>query len=317
MKHSLRLICFLVLLTPAARAQSANPAIWCPAGCRWTYGYGDMSTVGTLSVWYAGDTLVGGQPAQVLRRSITAASVFPGGVPLPGTTSTYGLPLVITRVVADRVEVRANGQFYTLYDFAAVPGSSWLTAPVIPGGPCPQGLVQVTVDSVGRQQVGGRSLRWFRAHLTAAAGTTIAGSWGGRMYEQLGNVTYMQPQSPTCGGTDPGYLGPLVSFRATGLPSIGYNSTTGTLLANAEARATAAGFTAFPNPSAGLLTLELPTSLSANASLRLLDLTGRVLRQMPALAGHQLDVRGLPAGAYILLLAEPGQPPLARRVELE
>lgn len=49
-------------------------------------GYGDMSTVGTPSVWYAGDTLVGGQPAaQVLRRSIIAASVFPGGVPLPGT----------------------------------------------------------------------------------------------------------------------------------------------------------------------------------------------------------------------------------------
>lgn len=314
MKRVFSLLFLLLAVGLSAGAQSTNPAIWCPVGATWTYNYREMSGAGILTVRYVRDTAVAGQTAQLLVRRINPCYYVGPGACVP--SPAYNISSVTTRVVADRVEVLANWQFYTLYDFGAVPGSSWLTAPVTPQGACPQGLVQVTVDSVGRQQVGGRSLRWFRAHLTATAGSQNAGSWAGRIYEQLGNVAqYMQPQSLICRGTDPGYMGPLVSYQATGVPVVRYNSTTGTLLATAESRAVAAGFMVYPNPSTGISSVELPARLTPGSHLTLVDFLGRQVREFPL--GRQLDLRGLPTGAYNLLLREPRHPVLARRVMVE
>jgi hypothetical protein len=312
-----RLLRYLLLLTlaPAAQAQSANPAVWCPPGATWTYGYSLFSAQGTLTVRYVRDTLVAGQPAQLLTRQLVSYSNT-GPVIVP--PSTYSMPSVVTRVSASRVEVQANGQFFTLYDFAAPVGSSWLTPRVVPYGPCSTEQVRVIIDSVGTQQVGGRSLRWFRAHLTTPAGAPALGQWLGRIYEQLGNVgQYMQPQSPVCAGTDPGYMGSLTGFRATGWPSVTYNAATGILLHTAQARAHAAGFRIYPNPSASFVTLELPSPPEPGACLRLLDLTGRVVRQATVPANRRVDVRGLPQGSYTLLLLAAGQPPLAQRLVIE
>ena len=114
----------------------------------------------------------------------------------------------------------------------AQPGSSWITPRVVPQGPCPSELVAVNVDSVGTQRMAGRTLRWFRAHLTTLTGAAVLGQWPGCIYEQLGNVAqYRQPQSPTCAGTDPGYMGSFNKFQATGWPTITY--TTGVLLPTA------------------------------------------------------------------------------------
>jgi hypothetical protein len=314
MKQLLLSLLLLAGLAPAAHSQAANPGLWCPPGATWTYGWGWWQEVGTVTVRYARDTVVAGQSAQLLTRRLLAHD--PAGPP----SASYTIPMssVVTRTVADRVEVWANGQFYTLYNFAAPPGSSWITPRVVPTGPCPAEVVQVTVDSVGTRLVGGRSLRWFRAHLTSPTGAPVLGNWNGRTYEQLGSVgQYMQPQSPTCGGTDPGYLGALLGFQATGLPSISYNAATGVLLSTAQRRAAAAGFRAYPNPSTGLFTLDLPASLAPEACLRLLDLTGRELWHLPVPSSRQLDVRGLPVGAYTLLLLTPGQASLAQRLLVE
>ena len=302
----------------AVQAQSANPAIWCPPGSVWTYGYGEMSVSGTVSVRYAGDTLVNGQSAQVLRQTATTAFYISPGVPFPPSISTWSLPKVITRVVGDRVEVHANGRFYTLYDFAAQPGATWLTVPVTPSGPCAQGLVQVTVDSVGRKQVAGRSLRWFRMHLTGASGTQ-PGTWSGRVYELLGSVYYMQPQSPICHGTDPGFMWPLQTFSTTGPPPFSVVIRNGSLALSNQRQAEATGFAVFPNPVVGTtqLTVQLPAKVDSDAQLLLLDAMGREVRREALVATPTLDVRGLPAGTYTLLLHQPGKAGLARRVVLQ
>ncbi len=318
MKHLL--LSLLLILPLALRAQSANPAIWCPAGATWTYRYILFLESGTVTVRYAGDVVIAGQPAQVLQRSLTTYIYFGPGQTIPG--GTVSLPDVITRVVGNRVEVQAYGQFYTLYDFGAPVGSTWLTPMVIPYGPCPQttGLGTVRVDSVGTQLVGGRPLRWFRARLIPPPGVTYVGSWPGRIYEQLGNVAkYMQPQSPACPTTDPGEMWPMVSFQATGWPTINYNSMTGTLLGSTGARADAAGFVVYPNPSAGAAGLRVvfPAGFGPAGQLRLLDLTGRVVLVRPAQSGQLLDVRGLAPGIYSLQLNMPGAVSLVRRVVLE
>ncbi len=57
-------------------------------------------------VRYVRDTLVAGQPAQLLTRQVVSHG-YAGPVAVP--PSTYALPSVVTRVSASRVEVRANG----------------------------------------------------------------------------------------------------------------------------------------------------------------------------------------------------------------
>ena len=315
MKHLLRSL-LLLLLAPSGWAQSANPSMWCPAGATWTYQYGDLSSTGTLMVRYVRDTVVAGQVAQLLVRRISPCYTLGPGACLPGPS--YGLSSVVTRVVADRVQVWANGQFYTLFDFAAPPGSSWATPLVTPFGACASAVAQVTVDSTGRQVVGGRSLRWFRVHLTATAGTTATGSWPGRIYELFGNLAqYMQPQSPICHGTDPGFMGPFAGFRATAGPSVGYNAASGGLLASTP-RAETGGLVVYPNPSAGAggLTLQLPPA-TGKADLAVMDMVGRQVRCQKVTVGDVLDVRNLAAGTYILQLRAPGKAVISQRIVLE
>jgi hypothetical protein len=313
MKHLL-LFLFCSAAAPCADAQSGPPASWCPPGATWTYDWAWWQESGTLTVRYARDTVVAGQLAQLLTRSRLAHDLATPGSP------SYTVPMssVLTRTVGDRVDVWANGQFYPLYDFAALPGAGWLTPRVVPSGPCPAELVQVIVDSVGTQQVAGRSLRWLRVHLSAPAGTSgpVLGQWRGRLYEPLGSMEYLQPQSLTCAGTDPGYIGGFTSFQATGWPAIGYRNGP-FVLATALARATAAGFGVYPNPSTGVCTLVIPAPRAADASLQVCTLTGQILRRLPVLATRQLDVRGLPAGTYMLLLEGTGQPALAQRLVVQ
>lgn len=313
MKHLL--LSLLLALPLAVQAQSSNAGMWCPPGATWTYGFTWWSEQGTVTVRYARDTVVAGQPAQVLTRQLTTV-FFPG--PTPGA-NRYLSP-IITRTVANRVEVWANGQFYTLYDFAAPPGSTWATPLVIPWGTCPpaMGIVQIVVDSVGTRMLGGQVLRWFRPRVVNP-GVNTRGYWSGRVYEQLGSLQYMQPQSTACPATDPGDMGPFQSFRAIGWPTIGYNASTGTLLRSTQARAEAAGFIVYPNPSAGAssLTVALPPGTNPASQLSLLDLAGRVVRRQPALSGQVLNVRGLTAGIYTLRLDTPGAASLVRRVVLE
>lgn len=61
-------------------------------------------------------------------------------------------------------------------------------------------------------------------------------------------------------------------------------------------------FRVYPNPTVGMLTLELPALSGQAATIEITDLTGRrimtqVLRQAPQ---SQLDLGGLKAGIYIL-----------------
>lgn len=308
----LLLSALLLGLAPAAGAQSNTPAVWCPAEASWSYSYSLFEAQGTLTVRYVRDTLVAGQQAQLLTRQLAEYNRA-----YPAVIASRFMPSVVTRTVADRVEVLANGQFYTLYDFGARPGDSWLTPRVVPAGACPAEVVRVTVDSVGTQQVASRRLRWFRAHLAMPNGGLVSGNWPGRIYEQLGNLQYMQPQSLTCAGTDPGFMGPFLSYRATGWPIIGYNSTTGVLLATAQARATTGGFAVFPNPGSGLFTLRLPAASVRTATVQIFDLAGRILRRLPVPDNRQLDARGLPAGIYTVLLIRPNELPMAQRLVVQ
>ena len=74
-------------------------------------------------------------------------------------------------------------------------------------------------------------------------------------------------------------------------------------LATAATRVTPAAL--FPNPAHGTATLRLPAG-AARLPLTLTDALGRTVRQFPAPAGPEavLDLRGLPAGVYLVRCGE-------------
>jgi hypothetical protein len=72
-------------------------------------------------------------------------------------------------------------------------------------------------------------------------------------------------------------------------------------------------FIAWPNPVNDILTIDVETALSAQADVRLMDMTGRVVR---SLAGSSLatgtnrlmlDVDGLAEGSYTLSVTSAGE----------
>jgi hypothetical protein len=300
-----RLLILLVTFLVYRNANAQTTAIWCLPGATWEYSYFDMSSRGVLTVRYANDTIVGGQVAQVLRRTLRGAIQIPVPMPLPPVE----LPLIITRVVGNDVSFWYNGQFVPLYRFGAQPGSSWTTYATHPYGVCPQYPVQVVVDSVGQRTVNGRVLRWQAVHSIG----NVA-NWRGRIYEGIGSLISLQPYGGGCPNTDPGYIYPLLSFRATGFPAVGGPGLT--VLATADARAEQAGFLAYPNPTTGSLIVQVPATMRVGF-LRLHDLAGRLIRQQPVPVSGQVTLGGLSPGTYLLNVESANGAVLSRRVVVQ
>ncbi len=82
-------------------------------------------------------------------------------------------------------------------------------------------------------------------------------------------------------------------------------------------KATAQGLTIFPNPATDLVYIDYTTEDAAEATVLLMDASGRTLRREammlePGANRGKMDVRGLPAGLYTLRLIEPGGVQAAR-----
>jgi hypothetical protein len=293
MKLRLLLLAAVGGLLAAQPGHAQTATAWCPPGATWQYNVLALGGTSQVTLRYLGDTLVGGHQAQRLRYNDSS------------------MPTKYVRVSNDSVYSWHDGRYILLYRFDARPGDSWQTYAGHAYDICPQMPVTLTVDSVGTQVMGGRAVRWLTVRVGAS---TQAG--GGRIYEGIGGISGWHPYVPGCGGTDPDYLY-LRSFQATGWPTVG-TGTTGQLqvLATAEARATRAGFGAYPNPTAGLLTLETAAP-PATAQVTVRDLTGRQLRRQALPASRQFDLRGLPGGTYLLTLESAGQPVLTRRITVQ
>jgi hypothetical protein len=93
-----------------------------------------------------------------------------------------------------------------------------------------------------------------------------------------------------------------------------FSVTTGTAT---QAGQDLAGFALYPNPTRGMLTIELPTNwTSLNQPVRLTDLTGRVVLQARLAANGRLDLGTLATGVYLLTVGE-GQQSVTRRIVKE
>lgn len=310
MKKSVLGLLLMLLVSLTARAQT-TPA-WATAA-RWNYmaGLPFGAGFGTLQLNYVGDTTISGRICQKLRRDVKY-----------GANNPQRLQPLFTAADADRVSVYVSGQFVTLYDFSARPGDSWSTVDAVAGAVFCSTRVQVTVDSVGQQLIGGQLRRWFRAHYTPY---TIPGSpvqtrsWG-RVYEGIGPVNGFMTLSganyPVCGGTDPAFVGALTCYSVNG-QGVYTDSPTAScsLIITAVKVAEPEGFAVYPSISAGPLTVRLPGAYQ-RATAQVFDQVGRLVWQqaLPGTDEAHLNLQKLPAGMYQLRVQQAGQPLLSRRI---
>ncbi|GAA3977813.1 T9SS type A sorting domain-containing protein [Hymenobacter antarcticus] len=172
------------------------------------------------------------------------------------------------------------------------------------------GFGATTLTSAG-SRVGIRDV--FVAKL-ADAGSTGSFGWA----QRAGGTSDDEANALSLSGTSvyvAGYFGSATaSFSSITLSNPTLNASTlgflasltdATLTATTASRAPAA---LFPNPARRTATLRLPAG-TAPAPLTLTDARGRAVRRYPAPAGSEaaLDLRGLPAGLYLLRGAGPAQ----------
>jgi hypothetical protein len=157
MKYFRKAITLWLLILCATNAYTQS---WFPGGAQWHHEYFNGAFIGYIHMEADGDTLIAGQQAQVLRRTVVAAS-FDGG-PL---TVWHFVPLAaIEESGLVRVWVPSELAFDTLWNMNAAPGDQWNLAAMTEPTVCdPESFVSV-VDT-GHIFLSGTDLRWLAVDL--------------------------------------------------------------------------------------------------------------------------------------------------------
>lgn len=278
-----------------------NGTAWSALGTGLTGGTNGRS-VSSLAVAGNGDVYAGGGFTQaggvaankVARWNGTAWSSL-------GTGAANGMnDHVLTLAVAGNGDVYAGGSFTLAGGTAANSLAKWNGTTWSPLG---TGTANGTNDYVSDLAVASNGDVYAGGSFTQVGGVAASrvARWNGTAWSPLGTGLNDDIGSLAVGSTGKLYAGG--GFSATGddskvMVNFGIYDPTAPL-ATTSARATPAAL--FPNPAHGTATLRLPAG-APRQSLILTDTQGRLVRRypVPATADAELDLRGLPAGVYVV-----------------
>ena len=267
--------------------------------------------VGNGEVYVGGEfSQAGGAPANsVAKWSGTAWSTLGAGV---ANGVRYGgqSAAVLALATTGNGEVYVGGTFNQAGGIAANQlarwnGTTWdIVGQGTTNGVGPGAVTALAFARNGRLYVGGVFTR-----VGGIAASQVA-SWDGTAWSALGTGLNNYPHAMAAGQNDNLYLGGIFSATGDGskiMVRFAVYNANAPLATTAAARATPAA-QLFPNPAHGTATLRLPAA-AARLPLTLTDALGRLVRQYPAPAGPKavLDLRGLPAGVYLVRCGELSQ----------
>ena len=197
--------------------------------------------------------------------------------------------LTATTTVAVRVIIAATRQNLLLIDDAALTSGN--------GSPLPVSLTRFTAAAQGP----GVQLAWATATEKNNDRFEVQRSADGAEFATIGTVrgqgSSVTPHAYTF--VDAAPRPGLNYYRLRQVDFDGTASFSPVVSARGAAPAATAALEIYPNPNAGTLRLRGLSAADAPGRYRLLDLRGRVQGQ-GELAGPSLDVKGLPAGSYLL-----------------
>ena len=277
-----------------------NGTVWSSLGTG--IGNGVNGYVTALAVLGSGVVYVGGGFTQaggatannVAKWNGTAWSNLGTGIGNGVNSGVYAL------AVASSGEVYVGGNFtqaggVTANGVAKWNGTVWSSLGTGIGNGVNGGVYALAVAGSGELYVGG--------NFTQAGGVVAnnVAKWNGTVWSSLGTGLNRAALKLVLGPVSKLYAGGFFTATGDGSKAMAYF---GIYDPNAPLATTAAKATPvaqlFPNPAHGTATLRLPAA--ARQPLLLTDALGRLVRQYPAPAGPEavLDLRGLPAGVYVL-----------------
>ena len=296
----------------ASEVAKWNGTTWSPLGAGLSGGtyykvVRALAVAGNGDVYAGGDfTRAGGAAASfVAKWNGTAWSPLGSGITGGGMYDE-----VSTLVVAGNGDVYAGGGFSQAGGTAANGlakwnGATWASLGTGAGNGVNGQVRKLTVAPNGDLYVGGN---FTLAGVTRANGI---GKWNGTTWSALGTGVHGSANSVVASATGNVYAGGIFTTTGDGSKVMAHFALydPAAPLATAAARATPAA-QLFPNPAHGTATLRLPaTAARQPLTLTLTDALGRLVRQYPAPAGPDavLDLRGLPAGVYLVRCGELSQ----------
>jgi hypothetical protein len=283
-----------------------NGAVWNALGT------GINSDVYALAISSTGAVYVGGAFTQAGGMTTNGVARWDGTAwsSLGANALNSGAIPIQVRALA----VAANGDLYAAGNFSQVgtatangvarwDGTAWSPLGTGPGAGTNSYVPALAVAPNGDVYAGGS--------FNQANGTNInrVDRWNGATWSSLGTGLNSEVYALAFGGaTNKLYAGG--SFSAVGdfsKPTVRFAVYDPNALLAAKA-AYAAPATFYPNPAHGTATLRLPAG-APRLPLTLSDALGRAVRRYPAPASAEteLDLRGLPAGAYLLRCGQVAQ----------
>ncbi|MBO2009353.1 hypothetical protein [Hymenobacter negativus] len=296
----------------ASRIAKWNGTAWSSLGTGASNGVDDI--VNALAVSGSGELYVGGNfmwaggatASRIAKWNGTAWSSLGTGVGNGVNSRAYAL------AVASSGEVYVGGDFMRAGGVAANRVAKWngtawssLGMGTDNGVSGPSSYVYaLAVSSSGEVYVGGTFTQ------AGAIATSNVARWNGMEWNNLGTGLHSHSGSMALGFAGKLYAGGAFTGTGDGSKVMAYfgiydpNAPLATTVAKAIPAAQL-----FPNPAHGTATLRLPAG-APRLALTLTDALGRTVRRYPAPAASadaELDLRGLPAGAYVVRCGEYAQ----------
>lgn len=172
--------------------------------------------------------------------------------------------------------------------------------------------------------------RALAAHdvMFVAGGAITNGNAGGDMFEQVENVdfnnilrngdNYITVVLRNKTNTDKGGFSLRLDLDKAGNPVIRKSSTTGGSETSVAEEALELNFDVYPNPTDGIVYIDLEESASADNEVHVLDLNGKVIFKRalinPATGMMDVDLSHLPSGMYIIRLKSGDKEYLGKRI---
>lgn len=169
-----KVILLLIICLPTL----TNAQTWCPSGATWYYGFADWMTVGYYKLEYIGDTTISSINCQKIKKTAYWENLgfMTSDTAIIGTEYTYS--------DTDKVYIFKHNQFYTLYDFAALPGATW-TVPEIKNYTGCDTVGIIKVDSIGTTIINSEILRYICVSLND---TSQKWGWNAKIVEKIGPI---------------------------------------------------------------------------------------------------------------------------------
>ncbi|RLD53477.1 MAG: hypothetical protein DRJ05_16385 [Bacteroidetes bacterium] len=264
---------------------------WAPEGAEWHYSFGAFEVTGYVKIVSDGDTVINGQQCKILSKTATSYNYI---------TEMYDSAFIgneYTWSGNDKVYIYKNGQFYTLYDFSAQPGDSWII-PATHLGYCDTTGTMV-VDSIGSIVINSMPLRVIYCNSDESSHWFL----GSVIIEKIGPVnSYMLPNMTiNCGVADLFDGGPLrcYSDNGFGLYETGIAPSCGFIVGVEVEEDTEGLFRVFPNPAENRITIVSESQITK--SIEIMDIYGQPLKKINTDEKRVLiDISGFSKGVYFM-----------------